>query len=125
MLIYDLFTCKDIECCSASKAFPEPDRPHDYVISIASYVTVQGSSEPLVKSVFTLRGCSSIVGAQVLSFDTEKDMLVEWAEFIQIVFFPSFFRLLFQYLLMEWRGGENTSWILILLLDTILLILIS
>lgn len=35
------------------------------MIQIANVLSVQGQAEPLVKNVFTLKGCLPIVGAQV------------------------------------------------------------
>lgn len=32
--------------------------------------------------MFTLKGCLPIVGAQVISSDTEKDMLLKWRSFL-------------------------------------------
>ena len=35
-----------------------------------------------MRNVFTLKECAPISGAQVLSFDTEAEMLVAWREFL-------------------------------------------
>ena len=35
----------------------------------------QGDSEPFIKTIFTLKDCASIVGAEVISYDSERDML--------------------------------------------------
>ena len=53
--------------------FPEADK--DPVIQIASLVTVQGQSTPAVRNVMTLDQCAPIVGAEVMSFRTEGQML--------------------------------------------------
>lgn len=53
--------------------FPEPEK--DPVIQIASMVTVQGQSTPAVRNVMTLDQCAPIVGAEVMSFRTEQQML--------------------------------------------------
>ena len=45
---------------------------------IANLVTVQGEDRPMVKNVMTLKSCSSIVGVDVMSFDSEKDVLLAW-----------------------------------------------
>lgn len=63
--------------------FPEPE--HDPVIQIANIVSVQGQSVPIAKNVFCLHSCSNVAGAQVLSFDTEREMLVAWRNFIETV----------------------------------------
>ncbi|KAL1529097.1 hypothetical protein AB1Y20_000057 [Prymnesium parvum] len=70
----------DIECAGRPGIFPEADK--DPVIQIANHVTLQGSSKPIVKNVFTLKECAPISGAQVLSFDTEHEMLRAWHQFV-------------------------------------------
>jgi DNA polymerase delta subunit 1 len=39
-------------------------------------VTVQGESSPIVRNVMTLQSCAPIVGAEVMSFDSERDLLL-------------------------------------------------
>lgn len=56
--------------------FPEPDK--DPVIQIASLVTVHGQSSPVVKNIITLNTCASIIGAEVMSFQREGDLLNRW-----------------------------------------------
>jgi DNA polymerase delta subunit 1 len=70
----------DIECQGRKGHFPEAQ--HDPVIQIASVVTLQGSDQPLIKNVFTLNTCLPIVGAQVISSETEVEMLLKWKEFV-------------------------------------------
>ncbi|KAG0577961.1 hypothetical protein KC19_5G194500 [Ceratodon purpureus] len=70
----------DIECAGRKGHFPEPE--HDPVIQIANLVTVQGEDRPMVKNVMTLKSCSPIVGADVMPFDTEKEVLLAWKEFV-------------------------------------------
>ena len=70
----------DIECMGRKGHFPEAQ--HDPVIQIANTVTVQGSDQPMIRNVFTLNTCLPIVGAQVISSDTEADMLLKWKDFI-------------------------------------------
>ncbi|KAF3334178.1 DNA polymerase delta catalytic subunit [Carex littledalei] len=71
----------DIECAGRKGLFPEPT--HDPVIQIANLVTLQGSDGPLIQNVMTLKSCSPIVGVDVMSFDTERDVLLAWREFIR------------------------------------------
>jgi DNA polymerase delta subunit 1 len=59
----------DIECAGRKGHFPEPEQ--DPVIQIANLVTVQGEQKPMVRNVMTLKSCSPIVGASVMSFDSE------------------------------------------------------
>lgn len=71
----------DIECQGRQGFFPEAEK--DPVIQIANTVTIYGESQPRVKNVFTLKGCLPIVGAQVISSDSEADMLLKWRTFLQ------------------------------------------
>ncbi|KAL4587185.1 hypothetical protein LXL04_000052 [Taraxacum kok-saghyz] len=66
----------DIECAGRKGLFPEPT--HDPVIQIANLVTLQGEEQPFVKNVMTLKSCSPIVGVDVMSFDTEREVLLAW-----------------------------------------------
>eukprot|EP00850_Spirogloea_muscicola_P000852 SM000003S11097 [mRNA] locus=s3:857343:865257:- [translate_table: standard] len=73
----------DIECAGRRGYFPEAQK--DSVIQIANMVTEQGSDKPFVRNVMTLRSCAPIVGAEVLSFDDEKKVLLAWREFVESV----------------------------------------
>ncbi|KAL9158743.1 hypothetical protein ABFS82_08G088800 [Erythranthe guttata] len=73
----------DIECAGRKGHFPEPSQ--DPVIQIANLVTLQGEGQPFVQNVMTLKSCSSIVGVDVMSFDTEKEVLLAWRDFIREV----------------------------------------
>ena len=56
--------------------FPEPEK--DPVIQIASLVTVHGQAGPAVKNIMTLDTCAQIIGAEVMSFKTEGQLLNRW-----------------------------------------------
>lgn len=71
----------DIECAGRKGLFPEPT--HDPVIQIANLVTLQGEDKPFIRNVMTLKSCASIVGVDVMSFDTERDVLLAWRDFIR------------------------------------------
>ena len=71
----------DIECQGRKGQFPEAEQ--DPVIQIANVVTVYGEDKPMVQNVFTLKGCLPIVGAQVISSETEADMLAKWSAFLR------------------------------------------
>jgi len=58
---------------SVAGIFPEPDK--DPVIQIANMVIHQGEKDPFIRNVLTLKSCAAIVGAEVLSFDTEQELL--------------------------------------------------
>ncbi|GFQ06146.1 DNA polymerase delta catalytic subunit, partial [Phtheirospermum japonicum] len=66
----------DIECAGRKGLFPEPT--HDPVIQVANLVTLQGEDQPFVRNVMTLKSCSPIVGVDVMSFDTEKEVFLAW-----------------------------------------------
>eukprot|EP01038_Epipyxis_sp_PR26KG_P010428 gene10428-14008_t len=70
----------DIECQGRKGHFP--DALYDPVIQIANVVTLQGSNVPLIRNVFTLNTCLPIVGAQVISSQTEDEMLMKWKDFV-------------------------------------------
>ena len=63
----------DIECAGRKGIFPEPE--HDSIIQIANMVIDQGNNEPYIRNVFTLNGCSPIVGSDVRTFKKEANLL--------------------------------------------------
>jgi len=71
----------DIECQGRKGHFPEAEK--DPVIQIANTITVYGQDKPIIQNVFTLNTCLPIVGAQIISSDTEEDMLLKWRVFLQ------------------------------------------
>ncbi|KAL8459612.1 hypothetical protein ACS0TY_036923 [Phlomoides rotata] len=73
----------DIECAGRKGHFPEPT--HDPVIQVANLVTLQGEDQPLIRNVMTLKSCSPIAGVDVMSFDTEKEVILAWRDFIREV----------------------------------------
>jgi len=77
----------DIECAGRKGVFPEPDQ--DPVIQIANIVTLQGDNRPLLRNVFTLKKCTPIVGADVRCYETEKELLEGWRNFMEAVSVPS------------------------------------
>jgi len=72
----------DIECAGRKGHFP--DATIDPVIQIASMVTCQGDPEPIVRNILTLKSCAPIAGAQVMSFETEKELLMAWKQLVQM-----------------------------------------
>eukprot|EP00668_Euglena_longa_P046604 GGOE01062289.1.p1 GENE.GGOE01062289.1~~GGOE01062289.1.p1 ORF type:complete len:1052 (-),score=382.44 GGOE01062289.1:13-3135(-) len=73
----------DIECQGRKGQFPTAEQ--DPVIQIANNVVRQGDSKPFIRNVFCLRSCSNIVGADVLAFDREEDLLMAWKQFLSMV----------------------------------------
>lgn len=45
---------------------------------MANLVTLQGETQPFVRNVMTLKSCAPIVGVDVMSFETERDVLLAW-----------------------------------------------
>ena len=70
----------DIECAGRPGVFPEPDV--DPVIQIANVVTLQGSTKPIIKNCFCLDTVSPIADAQILTFDSESELLSAWRNFL-------------------------------------------
>ena len=57
----------------------------DPVIQIANMVVRQGEKDPFIRTVFTLDTCAPIVGADVISFKTEDELLKVWLYFSFVV----------------------------------------
>lgn len=70
----------DIECMGEKGRFPDPER--DPVIQIGNVLSIQGQEMSVVRNVFVLGTCSSIVSADIYSFESEEEMLTEWAKFV-------------------------------------------
>lgn len=70
----------DIECQGRKGHFPEAQ--HDPVIQIASLVTNFGETSPVVRNIMTLKSCSPIPGAEVMSFENERDLLSRWRDLL-------------------------------------------
>lgn len=55
------------------------------MIQIANVVQEQGADAPIIRNVFVLGTCKPIVGAHVMEFAQEGDMIEKWASFVQDV----------------------------------------
>ncbi|KAH9131844.1 hypothetical protein AeRB84_021559 [Aphanomyces euteiches] len=73
----------DIECMGRTGHFPEAEK--DPVIQIANVVWEQGAEHPVARNVFVLGTCKPLVGAHVMEFETESEMLEAWAAFVRQV----------------------------------------
>ena len=73
----------DIECEGRKGVFP--DALQDSVIQISCVVHEQGRSKSVVEAIFTLKGCLAINGAEVVTSETEAEMLLKWASFVRAV----------------------------------------
>jgi DNA polymerase delta subunit 1 len=71
----------DIECAGRKGIFPEPNV--DPIIQIANVVKLHGDEEVVTRNIFTLKSCAPIGHAEVRSFETEGEMLEEWAAFVR------------------------------------------
>jgi DNA polymerase elongation subunit (family B) len=72
----------DLECYSHDEQFPQPDRKEDPIIQIGMVFYTFGETE-MTKYILTLKDCDDIDDANVLSFDNEKDLLLEFQKIIQ------------------------------------------
>jgi len=53
--------------------FPEPSQ--DPIIQIANLVKLENETEPFVKNCFVLRGCVPVIGADIITCNTEQELL--------------------------------------------------
>ncbi len=82
--------------CRARRQLPRPQarpRHHDCVLRDAPrysaclslgpvLISHAGESTPFIRNLFTLGGCSNIIGAEVFSYRTEAEMLSAWRAFM-------------------------------------------
>jgi DNA polymerase elongation subunit (family B) len=73
----------DIECCSDDGSFPKFDRRNDPVIQIGTTVYFFGDNECQYKYIATLNNCDNIDDACVECYNTEKELILGWANFIK------------------------------------------
>ena len=73
----------DIECCSEDGSFPKFDRKNDPVIQIGTTVYMFGENDCKMQYIATLNKCDPIEDAIVESYDSEKDLILGWAKFIE------------------------------------------
>ncbi len=73
----------DIECCSEDGTFPKYERMNDPIIQIGTTVYFFGNNECAFKYISTLGKCDPIEDALVESFETEKDCIMGWVEFMR------------------------------------------
>ncbi|ETO08884.1 hypothetical protein RFI_28502 [Reticulomyxa filosa] len=72
----------DIEC-QCSQGFPEATNDSDKVIQIANVLKIEGQKDFCYQTVFCLGSCAPIPGCHVRSFETERDLLLAWVQFVQ------------------------------------------
>eukprot|EP00923_Selenidium_pygospionis_P050140 GHVN01086546.1.p1 GENE.GHVN01086546.1~~GHVN01086546.1.p1 ORF type:complete len:993 (+),score=75.41 GHVN01086546.1:3-2981(+) len=71
----------DIECISRPGVFPDAEHPHDAVIQIGNEIRIHGH-ENVQRNLFVLNGCDSIPGVVVHRFESEKEMLLAWRDYV-------------------------------------------
>lgn len=76
-------TSYDIECISADGTFPQPDRVGDKIVSICATTNIYGSETIVRTDVLSLGSTKSIEGANVKSFNTQKELLLAWRDTIK------------------------------------------
>ncbi|KAH9538470.1 hypothetical protein CY35_15G007100 [Sphagnum magellanicum] len=52
--------------------------PDHITILRGNHESQQGEQEPMVRNVMTFKSCSPTVGATVMSFDSEREVLLAW-----------------------------------------------
>lgn len=79
-----LIASYDIECTSGDGGFPQYRKDSDEVIQIGTTIHKYGIPEEKYRLnvIFTLKGCDPIPGSYVESFDTEKELIEAWAQFM-------------------------------------------
>ncbi|KAJ7701501.1 ribonuclease H-like domain-containing protein [Mycena rosella] len=59
-----------------------PRYEHEPVLQIGNMLSVKDASVPYSRCIFTLDTCSDIAGADIRSYETEKDMLLAWRAYV-------------------------------------------
>ena len=73
----------DIECTSEDGSFPKADRIGDEVIQIGTSVYEYGNNECIYRHMITLKDCDPIEGVDIESYETEKEVILAWSNFIK------------------------------------------
>jgi DNA polymerase delta subunit 1 len=73
----------DIECYSQSGRFPLADNPDDKVIQIATAFQRYGEDQPYLRTVVALGPTDAVEGAEVLTADTEPDVITRWTRLLR------------------------------------------
>jgi DNA polymerase elongation subunit (family B) len=73
----------DIECVSEDGSFPNYNRKNDKVIQIGTTVYIFGENECKYQYIATLNDCDPIENVEVESYQTEKDLILGWARFME------------------------------------------
>ena len=72
----------DIECESGDGSFPQPERIEDKIIQIGT-VFAKHNQGIYRKHIITLKSCDPIEDVEVISVNTEKELLLEWTKLMK------------------------------------------
>ncbi len=75
-----VFASWDIECYSATGAFPLAERQDDVICTIGTTFQRYGESSPYLRQAITLGGCAPLEGVEIVACETEADVLNAWIE---------------------------------------------
>lgn len=74
----------DIECTSGDGSFPSSDREDDKIIQIGTtFERYKDEEKTYYNNIITLGGCDDIKDADVISCETELDVLIAWCNLIR------------------------------------------
>ena len=73
----------DIECTSCDGAFPKFSRPEDRIIQIGTTVYIYGENTCALQYICTLKKSDPIDDVMLECYETERDLLIGWAKFIE------------------------------------------
>ena len=75
----------DIESTSSDGGFPQFTRKNDAVVQIGTTVEMYGNPEWSYRYIVNLGQCDPIENCEVVSCETEMELLIKWAEFMKIL----------------------------------------
>ena len=73
----------DLECVSGDGSFPQPTRPSDKIIMIATTFSEYGKEDCFYRNVIVLGSCHEIDNAEVIQCESEDEVLEEWAKIMR------------------------------------------
>lgn len=73
-----VFASWDLECYSASGAFPLAERQGDVICTIGTTFQRYGEPEPYLRQAITLGGCDPLDGVEVVACETEAELINAW-----------------------------------------------
>lgn len=73
----------DIECTSCDGSFPQATRETDKIIQIGTVFSRVGEKECYHKNIMVLGTCGKVEGTEVVSCQTEQELLIKWSDMIR------------------------------------------